>query len=244
MQHTHGPHWLGIGAQRGGTTWISDLMLQHPKVGVPDGIKELHKLYLGLIDGWSDELSKQYRDLFRGEDGVRLGEWTPYYMRAPWVIDVVRREVGEDVPILVLLRDPVARFESAVRLSVKRVRRQPKKPPRHWIRNTASESIWSGFYDLQLSRWIDALGRDRFRVMQYEQVVKQPQETVNAIWAALGLDPIKLTDIDRPSPVSTDPSLWRMDDDLRTHLTATYAEDARRTVERFDFDPALWPTIR
>ena len=36
-----GPSWLGIGAQRSGTTWLTDLLVQHPQVGLgTNGKKE------------------------------------------------------------------------------------------------------------------------------------------------------------------------------------------------------------
>ena len=43
---TGGPSWLGIGAQRSGTTWFTDLLTQHPQVGLgTNGKKEQHLLH-------------------------------------------------------------------------------------------------------------------------------------------------------------------------------------------------------
>ena len=40
------PAWLGIGAQRSGTTWFTDLLTQHPEVGLgTNGKKEQHLLH-------------------------------------------------------------------------------------------------------------------------------------------------------------------------------------------------------
>ena len=40
------PAWLGIGAQRSGTTWFTDLLTQHPQVGLgTNGKKEQHLLH-------------------------------------------------------------------------------------------------------------------------------------------------------------------------------------------------------
>ena len=40
------PAWLGIGAQRSGTTWFTDLLTQHPQVGLGvNGKKEQHLLH-------------------------------------------------------------------------------------------------------------------------------------------------------------------------------------------------------
>jgi hypothetical protein len=60
-----GPAWLGIGAQRSGTTWFTDLLLQHPHVSLSTaGRKELHALYMPDVDLAS------YRALFDGCAGV------------------------------------------------------------------------------------------------------------------------------------------------------------------------------
>ena len=41
-----GPAWLGIGAQRSGTTWLTDLLTQHPLVDLgTNGKKEQHLLH-------------------------------------------------------------------------------------------------------------------------------------------------------------------------------------------------------
>ena len=40
------PAWLGIGAQRSGTTWFTDLLTQHPQVDLgTNGKKEQHLLH-------------------------------------------------------------------------------------------------------------------------------------------------------------------------------------------------------
>ena len=241
-----GPAWLGIGAQRSGTTWLTDLLIQHPQVAVPGGQKELHQLYLGLITGWTPERSQEYRALFSTDDPqLKLGEFTPFYLRAPWSISVAKAELADDVPILVILRDPVARYESAVRQGVKRMKRFGQPINSKWMREKGgSDAIWAGFYASQLDGWIAAFGRDRIRVLQYEQTVTQPQETVNAIWGDLGLEPVTLTGVDERSRSSTKASLWALDDDFRSELTTIYRDDARRIIETHGFDGALWPTAR
>ena len=72
------PAWLGIGAQRSGTTWFTDLLTQHPQVGLgTNGKKEQHLLHK-VADG--REPASVYLDLFP-DDGVRRGEWTPQSLR-------------------------------------------------------------------------------------------------------------------------------------------------------------------
>ena len=111
-----GPSWLGIGAQRSGTTWFTDLLTQHPQVGLgTNGKKEQHLLHK-VADGVLP--AADYLSLFPA-DGVRRGEWTPQYLRHASVPAAAARHVP-DAPVLVLLRDPVERFRSAMRLAATR----------------------------------------------------------------------------------------------------------------------------
>ena len=72
------PAWLGIGAQRSGTTWFTDLLTQHPQVGLgTNGKKEQHLLHK-VADGVLP--AADYLELFP-DDGMRRGEWTPQYLR-------------------------------------------------------------------------------------------------------------------------------------------------------------------
>ena len=89
------PAWLGIGAQRSGTTWFTDLLTQHPEVGLgTNGKKEqhlLHKVADGVIP------PEDYLGLFPS-DGVRRGEWTPQYLRhasAPAAARVAANRIAE-----------------------------------------------------------------------------------------------------------------------------------------------------
>ena len=110
-----GPSWLGIGAQRCGTTWFTDLLVQHPYMDVAGGQKEHHWLYrFGLTRDWTGSDREDYWASFRSH-GVRLGEFTPYYLRASWICELTADALPEDCPILVLVRDPIDRFASALR---------------------------------------------------------------------------------------------------------------------------------
>jgi hypothetical protein len=125
-----GPAWLGIGAQRSGTTWFTDLMLQHPEVRLSaQPKKELHRLYQTLNrPKATPKYIRKYLKLFNVEGYP--GEFTPFYLRALWVPEIARQVVGPDTPIIVLLRDPVERFESAMRMAEQerpKVRRRKAK---------------------------------------------------------------------------------------------------------------------
>lgn len=98
------PHFLGIGAQKAGTTTLFKLLASHAEISVPRK-KEVHYFTLNYCRGidW-------YSGCFDWSDSVgRLrGEVTPYYLYHPFALERIRRDLP-GVKLLVLLRDPVER---------------------------------------------------------------------------------------------------------------------------------------
>lgn len=181
--------WLGIGAQRSGTTWFTDMLVQHPDCRLGRSKqKELHILDRAIEHGDIDQVRRAFDDEFRGVDGA-AGEWTPSYLRALWAPMVAARVVDPAV-VLVLLRDPIERFHSSLRLNAWRAaQRRPKRGP-GFLHTRAIEAQWSSSYLPQLEAWADAVGRERMLVMQYESVVTDPAAAVQRAWRRMGLEPV------------------------------------------------------
>ena len=226
------PAWLGIGAQRSGTTWLTDLLCQHPGVGLgSNGRKEQHLLHK-VGDGV--EPAAAYLDLFP-DDGVRRGEWTPQYLRHSSAPFTAARLLASDAPVLVVLRDPVERFLSAMRLAATRATSPWPYPV------PITVQTFSGFYADQLAMWAHAVGRERMVVMVYEEVRRAPQSAVAAVWARLGLDPVALTDVDRPSRSSSS-ATWSPPDGLVESLGVLYRPQVERLQGEWGLDLRAWPT--
>lgn len=245
-----GPSWLGIGAQRSGTTWFTDLLTQHPEVCLPSsGRKELHAFDTAFLDGWTDEDTRAYRREFEGTAGSRPGEYTPFYLRALWVPALVQRVCEEDPVLVVLLRDPVDRFASGMRWFEQRPRGLPGSTPgerREWVRDRTSDALWAGMYAAHLEAWASTFPRERFVVQQYERAIKDPPAAVGRVWEMLGLDPVGLRDLDRPSTTSTvrpDGDPWNRLPGLRERLVSAYEPEVRRLEADWGVDRGLWPNF-
>jgi hypothetical protein len=263
---SEGPSWIGIGAQRCGTTWFTELLIQHPHMDVAEGKKEHHRLYKwGLTRDWSPAARQDYRNTFIS-DRLKLGEFTPYYLRASWICELTADALPTDAPILVLVRDPIDRFASALRNEMTAATRRylkrrkketetkawvdhgpPRKPPEAfhngpWVRFIGSDASWGGMYAAQLTAWTSVLPEERFIVIQYEKLRQDPQRYADLVWNRLGLEPVPLTAIDRRSTSSTDNEKWLPEDHPHVvrALQQIYRPDAERLATRFDIDLALW----
>lgn len=224
------PAWLGIGAQRSGTTWLTDLLTQHPEVGLgTNGKKEQHLLHK-VGDGNQPE--SVYLDLFPA-DGVRRGDWTPQYLRHASAPATVAR-MSSDEPIFVVLRDPVERFRSAMRLAATRGKSWPYPVP-------ITVQTWTGCYADQLDMWAAAVGRDRLHVLVYESVRDDPQGTLDRLWRAIGVDPVPLRDVARESG-STSRADWEWTPGLEESLRVLYRPQVERLASDWGLDVSRWTT--
>ena len=97
------PDFLGIGTQKGGTTYLHGLLQQHPQVFLAHP-KELHYFSLHHQLG----LDWYGRHFEAAAPDQRCGEVTPYYLFHPLAAERIAATLP-DVKLIVLLRDPVER---------------------------------------------------------------------------------------------------------------------------------------
>lgn len=228
------PAWLGIGAQRSGTTWMVDLLTQHPEVGLGSNGKKEQQLLHKVGDGRVPE--EEYLDLFPEStaDGVRRGDWTPQYLRHASAPAAAARLVP-DAPVLVVLRDPVERFRSAMRLAATRGKSWPYPVP-------ITVQTWTGCYADQLDMWAAAVGRERMCVLVYEQVRADPQAAVDAVWRRIGVDPVPLSGAEEES-ASTSRADWEWTPGLRETLQLLYRPQAERLARDWGLDLSAWRSL-
>lgn len=229
-----GPAWLGIGAQRSGTGWLSRLLVQHPGMDFgTNGRKEQQAL--SQPGGPSDV--EAYRALFP-PDSAR-GEWTPFYLRALSTPYVVARVCRQQAPLIVLLRDPVERFASAMRLWAMRKQRQDSQP----FGLVFGDAHWAGMYADQLDAWAPVVGRDRLLVFTYETAREDPQPVCDAIWQRLALPSVRVSGVERPSPGAAGHVGWEWPDGLRDALTALYAPQVERLGRDWGVEVGRWASF-
>jgi hypothetical protein len=178
------PDYVGLGAQRSGTSWWHQLVQDHPGVYRPPGLlKEVHFLdALGPpSSGRRRPEPRQYYDYFPRPSGYLVGEWTPRYLHDFWVPPLLAR-LAPRARILVILRDPVERFRSGLTLSLALSGGRNRKL-------LADDAFARGMYWAQLRwlfRWFDP---SDVLVLQYEKCVRDPAVQLARTYRFLGLEP-------------------------------------------------------
>ena len=174
------PDAVILGAQKSGTSSLHNYLVQHPGVIEPLR-KEVHYFDLN-----HERDVAWYRAHFGRSDepGLNLDS-SPYYLFHPAVPRRLVQLLPEAKPI-VLLRDPVRRayshywherdkgreslsFEDAIAAEADRL-------------GTSHEQLAE-----QLERWFEVLPRERFLLLRFEELARDPLAVLNRTLACLGL---------------------------------------------------------
>jgi hypothetical protein len=111
------PNFLIVGAAKSGTTSLFQYLNQHPDIYLPE-FKEPQFLVLDKIKGRVYKYAKsfdEYLSLFASAGSYKLrGEASVFYLYYyETAIENIKKYLGSDVKIIIILRDPVERAFSA-----------------------------------------------------------------------------------------------------------------------------------
>ena len=208
------PDFLIIGAQKSGTTWLWQMIHQHPETDLPKK-KEIH--YFGGSENYHRG-QQWYYDHFTGIDERKVtGEASTTYLfddvpfwynpstellfdrSLPSIPELVRRELG-DVKIIAILRNPVHRAVSAYKHLLKRaaVEQRPGDvgiTPALRLEDMARDFpkkrvLEYGFYTRYLKQWLAFFPPQRLKVFIFEEDLQaHPQRMIKEAYRFLGIDP-------------------------------------------------------
>lgn len=223
-------HFLVVGAQRCGTTYLHDLLAAHPGIAMARPARPEPKVFLREepVD------AEAYRAEFfpHAEAGQLLGEKSTSYLEVPGVPERVATTLG-DPRIVAQLRDPIARAVSNWSFSrdhgvedrpLADALRADLAGPREWDRNASSVSPYAyvarGRYADDLARWCD---RFEVHVQFLEELIDDPR-TIADLYAWLGVDATTRPDVG-PAPVNASSTVTGgLDDDLVADLRHHYRD--------------------
>lgn len=174
------PDFVGVGTQKSGTSWWMGLIQAHPDVfSLPRAHKELH--FFDRMEGRvGTELADQYHGWFPRPDGMLSGEWTPDYMYLPWAPELLA-EAAPNARLLILVRDPIERFRSAL----------AHYAARGYEVDTSTHlaAIGRGLYGSQLAEIYRHFDSSQVLVLQFEACLESPRRWLDVTYQHLGLDP-------------------------------------------------------
>lgn len=181
------PNLLIIGAQKSGTTTFNHVLKQHPEI-FSSKRKECHFFDSLYIKGMS-WYEKTYFSCINNEKYVM--DATPNYMTNSIYMERIYDELGIDIKLIIMLRNPVDRiyshymmqyakgyeskcFIETVKKDIKR-----KKTKRRYYEN--------GLYGSQLEYIYDLFPGINIKIIWFEDYIKSMSNTADEVWEFLGL---------------------------------------------------------
>jgi hypothetical protein len=165
-------NFLGIGAQKAGTSWLYEKMKLHPDIAFPAG-KEVHfwdkKKHQGL--DW-------YCSLFSDQkfNGKKCGEFTPAYSVLP--VDTIElcHSHFPDLKLIFLLRNPIDRAWSSAKMELRRTKMSIIEASDQWFVDhfKSDESLMRGDYESCLRNWLEYYHWDQLMVCFFEELLETP----------------------------------------------------------------------
>jgi hypothetical protein len=235
------PDFVGVGAQRCGTSWwYRGTIRSHPRVvRIAKPGKELHYFDRFWAGDPPADFVERYHGLFPRPEGAISGEWTPRYMVDYWTMRLLR-EAAPQARLLIMLRDPIDRLRSGIQ----RERMLADEAGAPFELAHLSEAVHRGLYYEQLRGVFELYPREQVLVLQFERCRTDPMGEMRRTQEFLGLEPLadmpeKLAQHKRPPGTKPELSEGRLEE-----LRRRFHDDVARLAGLCpELDLELWPTF-
>lgn len=199
--HKMKPNFLCVGVQKAGTTTLHDILKQHPDIYLPK-LKEAHffdwpERYKKGIQWWLGAFFGDYCD------EKIMGVITPEYLYYEEVPEKIYQDLGGDIKIIIILRNPVDRAYSHYLMSKRRsyetlsfedaILAEPERIRQGDFERNHFSYIDRGRYAAQLKRYYALFKHENIKVLIFERDIKNNiDETIEEIEAFLGVEQLLL----------------------------------------------------
>ena len=251
------PDFLGIGAQKAGTTWLWENLRRHPEIFVPEK-KELH-----YFDNKFERPLREYARRFEDARGRVKGEITPAYGVLPRERIRFIRAIMPRVRLILLIRNPVERAwsQAVMDLVVRSGRAVGEVPEAEFLAFLESErSVSRSLYCRMLDNWLSCFPSEQLYVGFFDDIRERPRELLGELfahlrvasevdWEGFPLGRVILPSVEprgerareagvRAAPGEGEPVPCPAS--VREHLGRLYAEELARLSERYGERVARW----
>lgn len=174
--------FLGLGAQKAGTSWVYACLYEHPGICAP--IKELHFFSRLRYEKGREWYESHFKNC---KNGLKQGEFSTSYLSSKEAPERIRA-FYPDVKLIAILRNPVDRAYSEYRNAIKAGEVDTDVSFDEYTRQKKSV-LKQGLYAVQLKRYLRYFDRDQLLVLIYEDSRKDPAAFIRRVYQFLGVDP-------------------------------------------------------
>lgn len=173
------PNFLYIGVARAGSTWLFNVLREHPEIYVPPA-KDIY-----FFDRHYDKGMTWYLEHFReGKGATAIGELSHDYYLSAEAADRIHTDLP-GVRLICCLREPVDCLRSGY-LYNRTMDLAPSVSLEDFARAPQTRRQFD--YFAHLKRYLDLFGRERLLIVFYEDLAADPAAYVESIYRFLGVD--------------------------------------------------------
>lgn len=176
-------NFIGIGAEKAGTTWVADCLREHPEIFIPQKkeiffFNEYDPHFLNVKNFRYERGIDWYTNQFKDNNLIR-GEFSPTYLYCQMAAKRIHRHFP-GIKLIIILRDPVRRAYSQyihdVRLGVIKNISFPmalRKYPNY---------VEKGLYYKHLRSYLDKFPKENMLILFNEDIAKKPTQEIKKIY--------------------------------------------------------------
>lgn len=173
--------FIGVGAQKSGTSWAYTCLYEHPEICAP--IKEIHFFSRPRFEKGREWYEAHFK---KCDEGKVRGEFSTSYLYAPEA-PLRIHAYYPDVKLIAILRNPVDRAFSQYRNAIKAGEISETVTFETYANENASVRE-QGRYFTQLSRYLALFPREQLLILIHEDSRKNPVDFMQRIYTFLGVD--------------------------------------------------------
>lgn len=170
------PTFLGIGVQRGGSTWLHTLLASHPDVYMPTIRKEIR-----FFDRYYENGLGWYEGFFCPPEDAKnyqaIGEISPEYYECEECPERIFNTFPQ-IKMIMMLRHPISRAYSQYGFNVQR--RNYRGSFEDFLA-TRPRALEKGFYSRYLKEYLRYFDREQFLPLVFEDVFTDISKTKNKV---------------------------------------------------------------
>lgn len=183
------PNFLCIGAQKAGTTWLYQMLLNHPELYVPGYSKELHFFDRNFVNGM-----EWYKSYFWYGKGRIKGEITPNYATLEeGAVSFISR-IMPFLKVIYIFRNPIDRAWSHLLMDYTvNAGREFESLSKDEVLNhfNTEYSRSNGSYYDNVIRWQKFIPKHRIVYGYYEEIKDNPEIIIKRFLDHLGVESSK-----------------------------------------------------
>lgn len=173
--------FIGVGAQKSGTSWVYTCLYEHPEVCIP--IKEIHFFSRPRFEKGKEWYESHFK---KCDESKKSGEFSTSYL---YSVEAPERiyNLYPDAKLIAILRNPMDRAISQYRNAIKAGEITESVTFEAFILQEKSV-IEQGRYHEQLQRYYSLFPQEQLLVLVYEDMRKNPELFMKQIYQFLGIN--------------------------------------------------------